>query len=62
MMSLLDQQQHTEENELTYKLALQQNEEAEKLRKVFFMEIVHIYAHYLHYFCHVFSFNLFWPV
>ncbi|XP_005098587.1 myosin-9 isoform X2 [Aplysia californica] len=35
MMDLMDKQQQTEENELTYKLALQQNEEAEKLRKEF---------------------------
>ncbi|XP_046570165.1 LOW QUALITY PROTEIN: limbin-like [Haliotis rubra] len=35
LLSLLDQQHQTEENELTYILALEQNEEAEKLRKEF---------------------------
>ena len=33
-MDLIDHEQQTEENELTYKLALEQNTEAEKLRKV----------------------------
>ncbi|GFS14925.1 limbin, partial [Elysia marginata] len=32
-MDLIDHEQQTEENELTYKLALEQNTEAEKLRK-----------------------------
>ncbi|XP_071089451.1 limbin-like [Haliotis cracherodii] len=35
LLSLLDQQHQTEENELTYILALEQNEEGEKLRKEF---------------------------
>ncbi|XP_059163330.1 trichohyalin-like [Physella acuta] len=33
ILDLLDKQEQVEENELTYKLALEQNEEAEKLRK-----------------------------
>lgn len=34
MMDMIEKQNQTEENELTYRLALEQNEEAEKLRKV----------------------------